>query len=120
MDPDAGSTLRFSRPCTPYIMIIDCTHSDKLCMGSACVAVYSSYGNTWCLLNINEILCLARAAGNLPRVQPAWQVTFRVFWSEKRIPGREAYVSVCCVSGATASILFSGKYGKLRKQWSTP
>jgi hypothetical protein len=102
-----------------YIMIIDCTHSNKLCLGYACVAVYSRYGNAWCILNINEILCLARAADNLPRVRPACQVTFRVLWSEKRIPGGEAYVSVCCVLGATTSILCSGKCGKLRNQWST-
>jgi hypothetical protein len=64
VDPDPGSTFRISRPCPPYSMITYRTQLEKLWSGSARVAVYWRYRNASCPLDINEIACLARAAGN--------------------------------------------------------
>jgi hypothetical protein len=70
------------------------------------------YINASCPFDISEASCLSH-------VRPARQVTFHVFQPEKRILTRKKYFSVPCASGATTSILFGGKYGKLRNQWST-
>jgi hypothetical protein len=70
------------------------------------------YRNASCPFDINEISCLFH-------IWPARQVKFRVFRLEKRISAGEAYLSACCALGATTSILFSGKCGKLRSRWST-
>jgi hypothetical protein len=70
------------------------------------------YRNASCPFNINEMSCLSH-------VRPARQVTFCVFRPEKLTPTEKPYISVRCASGATTSILFSGKCGKLRNRWST-
>jgi hypothetical protein len=63
LDTGPGSKFGFSRPCPHYSMIVDRTQSDILWSGSACVAVYLRYQSASCPLDINEIACLARAAG---------------------------------------------------------
>jgi hypothetical protein len=85
MDPDPGSTFHFSRMCPPYSMIVDSTQSDKLCLGSACVAAYSRYRNILCPPDINEITFLARVADNF----------FRLLVRES-YPGRRG-ISVCAM-----------------------
>jgi hypothetical protein len=65
-----------------------------------------------CPFDIGDISCLSH-------VRPARQVHFHVFRPEKRMPTGKWYLSVCCASGATTSILFGGKYGKLGNRWST-
>jgi hypothetical protein len=70
------------------------------------------YRNASCPFDISETSCLSH-------VRPARQVTFHVFWSEKRVPTGKMYISVRCASGSTTNILFSGKCGKLRHRWST-
>jgi hypothetical protein len=53
-----------SSPCPPYPLIVDFTQSDKLMLGSACMAVYWRYIHLSCSLDKNDTACPARAAGN--------------------------------------------------------
>jgi hypothetical protein len=62
------------------------------------------YGDAPCPSEITETSCMSH-------VRPAPQVTFHVFGPEKCIPSGKYYLSVHCTSGATTSILFSGKCG---------
>jgi hypothetical protein len=57
------------------------------------------YRNASSLFDINEISCLSH-------IRPARQVTFHVFWPEKRIPIGKPYISVHFASGATTNIFF--------------
>jgi hypothetical protein len=71
------------------------------------------YINASCPFDISETSCPSH-------VRSARQVNFHVFRPEKRIPAGKAFLSVCCASAATTSILFIGKCGKVRNRCSTP
>jgi hypothetical protein len=68
------------------------------------------YINAACPFAISETSCPSH-------VRPVRQVS-HVFRPEKRIMAGKVYLSVGCALGATTSILFAGKCGKLHNQCS--
>jgi hypothetical protein len=108
MDPDPGSTFRFSHQCPPLQYDRRLHAVGQIVFGIGMRDSVQRYRNAPCPPDINEISCLSH-------VWPARQVSFRVFRSEKSIflcAVRQARQPVSCSVGSAGNCAIIGLPGK--------